>query len=220
MFRLLSRKTLAVATAATMVGLVTSADAAVFVTGDSTTIFAADGLLIDDAQPSGGADSATVTSITPARNLAITTGIGPQTLTVTGIGLNFRGGTVAGPETVTVTVTYFGADNNFGLSADNVLIGSATAELTFTGTNEYVAVFDDPIVGVFDGEEDRFRIAIESTGNMRFKTHTVGSAPSGEGGIKISLGGSSVPVPEPGSLALVSLGGLLIAARRRKSVSA
>lgn len=187
---------------------------AMFVAGaDPTTTFS--NLLLDDVTPFGGQDTGTATSFGPQRDLAITTGTGPQTVSITGIGLNPRGGTATTLETVTVTITYLGADASVG-GIDDVLLGSETATLQYLGTvDQYTAVFDNPIVGDIDAVEDRFQILIQSTGNMRFKQWNALQAPSGEFGLKLSVGGTSTPVPEPSSLALLGLGGLLIARRRR-----
>ncbi len=81
---------------------------AMFVAGaDPTTTFT--DLLLDDVTPGTGQDTATSTTFTPARNLDSPTGMGPVDISITGIGLNPRGGTATTEETLTVTVTYFGA---------------------------------------------------------------------------------------------------------------
>ncbi|MEO0477616.1 MAG: PEP-CTERM sorting domain-containing protein, partial [Planctomycetota bacterium] len=202
--------------AACVVGLGTPTDAATFVAGDDpTTTFS--NLLLDDVTPNTGQDTGTATVFGPQRDLAITTGTGPQTVSITGIALNPRGGTATTLETVTVTVQYLGADATFN-TADDVLLGSETATLQYLGTvDQYTAVFDNPIVGDIDAVENRFRFLIESTGNLRFKQWNAGQAPSGEGGLKLSVGGTSVPVPEPSSLALLGLGALACMRRRRSS---
>lgn len=195
-------------------GSATQVDAATFVEGaDPTTTFS--NLLLDDVTSSGGQDTSTGTSFGPQRDLGITTGTGAQTVTITGIGFNPRGGTATTLETVTVTVTYLGANAAIG-GGDDVLLGSETATLQYGGSvNQYSAVFDTPISGDIDAVEDRFQVLIQSTGNMRFKQWNNAQAPSGEFGLKLSVGGTSAPVPEPSSLALLGLGGLLIARRRR-----
>ena len=85
--------------------------------------------------------------------------------------------------------------------------------------DEYAAVFDNPITGQIDGENNRFRIALESTGNMRFKSWNALQSPSGQNGLKLSVGGTAaLVVPEPGSLALVGLllcGASAVAMRNR-----
>ncbi|MEM9754057.1 MAG: PEP-CTERM sorting domain-containing protein [Planctomycetota bacterium] len=183
-----------------------------FVKGlDPTTAFA--DLLLDDVTPSTGQDSATATVFNPGRALAITTDTGPQTVTITGVAFNFRGGTSTAEEDVTVTVTYFGDDGNVGAAADNIEFGSRVGKLQFDGTDEYTFVFDTPMVGVIPAGDDRFRISISSTGNMRHKTWNPTQSPSGQNGLKVSVGGTSVP--EPASMALVGLGGLLMVQRRR-----
>ncbi|MEM1026767.1 MAG: PEP-CTERM sorting domain-containing protein [Planctomycetota bacterium] len=197
-----------VAIAASLAG---AANAAMFVKGaDPTTTFA--DLLLDDVTPSTGQDSATAMVFNPGRALDITTGSGPQTVTITGVGFNFRGGTSTDLEDVTITITYFGDDGNVGLTDDNVLIGSETVQLQFDGTDQYTVVFDTPMTATVPAGDDRFRISLSSTGNMRFKVWNPTQSPSGQNGIKVSVGGTAVP--EPASLALAGLGGLMVLRRR------
>lgn len=199
-----------------VIGAVVPAQAAMFVAGaDPTTTFS--DLLLDDVTAGTGQDSATVTSIAPGRNLDVPTGLGPVDISITGIGLNFRPPTSTTEETITVTVTYFGADNTFN-TADDLLLGSETASMRFLGTvDQYSAVFDNPITGQIDGVEDRFRIAIGSTGSMRFKTWNTSQSPSGEGGLKLSVGGTAtLAVPEPSSLIIASLFAVLACLRTRR----
>ena len=100
---------------------------AMFVAGaDPTTTFT--DLLLDDVTPGTGQDTATSTTFTPARNLDSPTGMGPVDISITGIGLNPRGGTATTEETLTVTVTYFGADDSFG-TLDDLILGAETATL-------------------------------------------------------------------------------------------
>lgn len=185
-----------------------------FVAGaDPTTTFS--NLLLDDVTPGTGQDTSTSMMFSPSRNLDVPTGSGPTEITITGIGLNPRGGTATTEETVTVEVVYLGADAS-AAGTDNVSLGTRTATLQYLGAvDEYTAVFDTPIVGMTDGVEDRFRFFIGSTGNMRFKTWNTTQSPSGEGGLKLSVGGSAVVVPEPTAVALGAIALLGIAVKRR-----
>lgn len=201
-----------------MLAVALPAQAAMFVAGaDPTTTFT--NLLLDDVTSGGGFDTATQTSFNPARDLDIPTGQGDVDISITGIGLNFRSPTSTALETVTVTITYLGADGGTG-GTDNVLLGSQSATLEFLGpVDEYSAVFDTPITGTIDGVEDRFLISISSTGNMRFKGFTAAQSPSGQNGLKVSVGGTATlvgAVPEPSTALL--LGSLVLCActnRRR-----
>ena len=113
-----------------------TAHAAMFVAGaDPTTTFSS--LLFDEVTSSGGAsgaDSAASTTLAFAKRLDLPTGTGPLDVTITGIGLNFFGSTAQTEETVSITITYFGPDDNFGAAADNVVFGTATASLQYLGT--------------------------------------------------------------------------------------
>ncbi|MEN1678135.1 MAG: PEP-CTERM sorting domain-containing protein [Planctomycetota bacterium] len=194
----------------------TSSDAkgAMFQAGvDPTTAFTE--IFIDDVTPTGGFDTGTATSFNPARDLDIPVGQGPVDIAFEGIGLNPRGGTATTEETVTITITYLGADNVFG-GSDDVLLGSESASLQYLGAvDEYTAIFDNPITGEIDGLNDRFRIGIESTGNLRFKGFNAAGAPSGQNGLKISLGGTATVIPEPSAAALLGLASLGLVRRRR-----
>ena len=193
-----------------------AADAAMFVEGaDPTTTFAS--LLLDDVTPTTGGDSATATSFNPQRNLDIPTGSGPVEVTITGLGLNPRGGTSTNVETVSIEVIYLGADGGTG-GTDNVSLGTETATLQYGGVvDEYTAVFDNPLVATLDGVEDRFQFRISSTGNMRFKVWNPTQSPSGQNGIKMSVGGTAVVIPEPTTIALGTVGliGVVVCRRRR-----
>ena len=192
---------------------VAPASAAMFVSGlDPTTSFTT--VFLDDADMNGGFDTATSTSVSPQRNINIPTGQGPLNISFEGIGLNFRGSTSTAVETVSVTIEYLGANGAFG-GGDDVVLGTETATMQFLTTQIYTAIFDNPITGLIDGVEDRFRFVISSTGNMRFKGYNAAGSPSGQNGLKISVGGTVTVVPEPGALSLAGLA-LTAGLRRRR----
>lgn len=213
--RLFSLATACVAVAVASLGATSAFGAAMFVAGaDPTTTFA--NLLLDDVTPGTGQDTSTATAFNPSRDLAVPTGSGATEVTITGIGLNPRGGTATTEETVSIEVIYLGADAS-AAGTDNVSLGTETATLQYLGSvNEYSAVFDNPIVGITDGVEDRFQFRISSTGNLRFKTWNAAQSPSGQNGLKLSVGGSARVIPEPTTVAFAGLGFLGVLASRKR----
>ena len=200
-------------------GLLLASEAAqatsMFVAGaDPTTTFS--NLLLDDVTPTTGQDTSTAMMFSPSRDLDVPTGMGPTEVTITGIGLNPRGGTATTEETVTVEVVYLGADAS-AAGTDNVSLGTRTATLQYLGAvTEYTAVFDTPIVGMTDGVEDRFRFFIGSTGNLRFKTWNAAQSPSGQNGLKLSVGGTATVIPEPTSIGLAAIALMSLTVKRLK----
>lgn len=208
-------KSVRIATAALFaLGLAGWAGAATIVVGDATADLGPN--LFLDETASGGGDttvgSAAATLIRKdlATNGPLNVGVGGTDISITGIGWfgpNFAGTSATGAE---VTVVYLGLDG-VGGGGDDVVLGSTTAAYTFGGAGEYVWQFDAPITGTVDGLNSFFRFDLKATnagGAFRMKNQS----PLGN---KLTVAGTSTAVPEPTSLALLGLGGLLVARRRR-----
>lgn len=87
----------------------------------------------------------------------------------------------------TVTITYLGADGAIG-GGDDVLLGSTSDSLNYTGADEYVWVFDSPISGIIDGVGGNFLINVTGDANIRYK-QVGGAVPAN---VKLSVAGTAV----------------------------
>ena len=151
--------------------------------GDVTAELGPD-FFLDDASIGGG-DSAAQSSWNINRDFdGIAAGPEGSQIIITGIGWSSQGGGTTANQLIT-TITDLGADRVPG-GVDDVVIGSTTNALAFTGAGEYYWRFDTPMTNNIDGAEKRFRISFNSngTGNLRFKT----VSPLG---IKLSAAGTS-----------------------------
>lgn len=173
--------------------------------GDPTTELDGD-LFIDDTSTGGGD---TVNPPPPAFNpsrffdldgLAGAPGV-PGTVTIQGFGIATNNNAAQNSaESVTLTFTYLGANEAVG-GGDDLVIGSETVlwndpsgPAGWNGAGTYFVNLDtDPSLFI-DGLGERFRITIApNNGSVRFKQAT-------GIGIKLSVSGTFVAIPEPSSL--------------------
>jgi hypothetical protein len=107
---------------------------------------------------------------------------GPTRVVLTGFGFALHTSATANDATsVAVGFTYLGADEAPG-GGDDVVIGSATGDLTFTGGGEYVFSFDTPLTANLDITGTQFRITITpsnstSDGSLKIKSQNPGTWP-------------------------------------------
>ncbi|MDF7825373.1 glycosyl hydrolase [Pontiellaceae bacterium B12227] len=162
------------------------AGAATIVQDDVTAVMGP-GFFLDDAAIGGG--DTTTGNINLTRTFSgLQLGAQGCEVIITGIGwASSAGGTTA--TEATATITYLGADGVWG-GGDDVVIGSATDALLFSGAGEYAWQFDTPLRASIDGLNSLFRININTggTGNIRYKKDNA------SGDVKISAAGYSVGV--------------------------
>ena len=156
------------------------ARAADIVAGDVTAALGPD-FFMDDAATGGGDNNATVFT----RNFS---GFWTDGATVTLKGLGWASGN-AGTTSTSVTATFSepGPDGTHG-TGDDIIVGTVTDNLVYTGTSEYVWDFDSDIVFVSTG--DSLRVRIVSGASIRRKTHP--PAPPSQSDVKLSLAGTAV----------------------------
>jgi hypothetical protein len=107
---------------------------------------------------------------------------GPTRVVFTGFGFALHTSAPANDATsVAVTFTYLGPNGAFG-GSDDVAIGTATGNLTFTTGGEYVFVFDTPLSANLDITATNFGITITpsnltSNGSLKIKSLSPSYAP-------------------------------------------
>ncbi|MEY3895007.1 MAG: hypothetical protein RLZZ214_526, partial [Verrucomicrobiota bacterium] len=107
---------------------------------------------------------------------------GPTRVVLTGFGFALHPSAPANDATsVAVAFTYLGADEAVG-GSDDVVIGSATGNLSFTVGGEYVFAFDAPLTANLEVTGTRFRITITpsnatANGSLKIKSLSPSYAP-------------------------------------------
>ena len=148
-----------------------------------------------------------------------------ETVSITGVALPLQdSGSSAGTLTFDIRQGSGGggAAGTTGLSS----LGTAASYSPTTGTKLYYVNFDSPVTFVADANSTSIVVNWTSTANFRYKKHGGpggtrlsqvnfgnGNFVGGDDTVAVSIAGTVVP--EPGSLALLSVGALLIARRRR-----
>ncbi len=149
------------------------------VAGDVTSSLGPD-FFLDDAVIGGGDNDST------NFNRTLNAIFSPAaSVTLKGLGWASSSGNTA-DTSVTATFTDLGPDDSFG-TADDVLVGSVTSNLIFSGAGEYVWDFDSDIAFTATGYS--LRVNITSASNIRRKTTNAGTT---QDDVKLSLAGSSV----------------------------
>ncbi|QTN33878.1 sulfatase-like hydrolase/transferase [Akkermansiaceae bacterium] len=160
--------------------LAASGRAADIVAGNVTTALGPD-FFLDDAATGGGDNNAT----TFTRDLD---GLWTKEANVTLKGLGWASGsTGTSNTTVTVTFTDYGADGVIG-TGDDVIVGTVTDNLSFSGASEYVWDFDSDVA--FQAASSKLRVRIVSAASIRRKT--VSNTATTQADVKLSLAGRAV----------------------------
>ena len=126
---------------------------------------------------------------------------GPTRVVLTGFGFALHTSATANDATsVAVGFTYLGADEAVG-GSDDVVIGTTTGSLNFTGGGEYVFAFDTPLAASLDVTGTRFRMTItpsngSANGSLKIKSQTTTFAPF------VSVAGVATPLINPGRINL------------------
>jgi autotransporter-associated beta strand protein len=176
--------------------------------GNVTTLLGPS-FFVDDASD-GGSDTdlaqSWIASFTRLFSGQLTANQGPTRVILTGFGFAAHPSASANNATsVAVTFTYLGADEAID-GGDDILIGTATGSLTFTGGGEYAFRFASPLTADLPITGRRFRIQIAmsnatNNGSLKLKTGALVSEPS-VNGAKLSVAGLTTPLIRPGRVNL------------------
>lgn len=172
-----------------------------------------------------------ITPTDPLSNLYLVYGIGLSGTSTYSLKL---ADTVAGGTTTTYNVTLdipafdrdssefvytlLGVTNASTTPGVSILLTNDNANSAITDGSEYTDLFFEPKADLITALQTDDTPALEQF--LEFELFSIGFLQSGDSGTLVNFstatnGGSASLVPEPGSLALLGLGGLLIARRRR-----
>jgi len=141
-------------------------------------------------------------------NGLLTRNQGPTRVTLTGFGFAAHTSADANDATsLAVSFTYLGADEAIG-GSDDVSIGTATGNYTFTAGGEYVFAFDTPLSANLTITGTRFRTVVTPTnlsgnGSLKLKTSAISYESTPTNSATLSIAGVSSPqiVPQRVNLA-------------------
>jgi hypothetical protein len=139
-------------------------------------------------------------------------GLGGTQVTITGLALGLPLAGNTDNNSMTATITYYGANGVAG-GGDDVSFGTTTATLDLgAAAARYEWLFDTPLVQTIDGANSVFVVNLTGTSSFRLKTTTGTTAAN----VKIDIAGSSLAViPEPSASLLAGLGFIGLLRRRR-----
>jgi hypothetical protein len=178
------RVILAASTLLFMIAGSASLNAAIIQSGNVTTTLGPT-FFIDEAT-NGGVDTdlhqPNSAVLLRSFNGLLTPNQGPTRVVLTGFGFALHTSATANDAaSVAVGFNYLGADEAVG-GGDDVVIGTATGNLTFSGGGEYVFAFDSPLTTNLDVTGTRFRITITpsnltANGSLKIKSLSPSYAP-------------------------------------------
>jgi hypothetical protein len=149
-------------------------------------------LLFNGGAAIGGGDHNTTNSLFTRTWDPLNVGVNGSTISITGLAFALSGAGNTNGSSLTVTVTYLGADGA-AAGGDDVLIGTTTATLEYTtGAGVYGLVFDAPLVANIDGENTVFSVRLQNSSSMRLKTTTG----TGAAAVKMNVAGTSTALAE------------------------
>lgn len=131
-------------------------------------------------------------------NGQLTRNQGPTKVSLTGFGFAAHTSASANDaSTVAVSFTYLGADEAIG-GSDDVVIGTATGNYSFTTGGEYVFAFDSPLSSNLTITGTRFRTVVTPTnltgnGSLKIKNSVISYEATNPTGASLSVAGVASP---------------------------